>query len=262
MSGKDKLKLIAEYRQLIHDTCGIDPQLKSVTNNDLSRLFDMYNTYFFGNSVREILAENRYNIEFVAEWKPQKGHKIKNISKTAGLCSTYTKTCIFQLMFNIPIILQPFEINKYAFSGGMQCNDPLSCLQLTFEHEVCHMLVNMLILDMLKFGPIRKKVQPHGTLFKCLVYEFFGQTDVRHELHFGEKGGRLNPSRLEENKKKINEIKHKLKLGYIVENPHGTFKIVKIANKNIHAIALTTNTPKIIIRKTYVLPIGSILRIK
>ena len=63
-------------------------------------------------------------------------------------------------------------------NAGLQCTSQLGCLQLTLEHELIHLIIDI-------WCPEQIGRAIHGNLFKILARNLFGHRDFRHVLGRG-----------------------------------------------------------------------------
>jgi hypothetical protein len=67
------------------------------------------------------------------------------------------------------------------------CKNRLECFQIVFEHELIHFLMMAWGYDAkVTNGAAKAHYCSHGTMFKELVKTYFGHTDVKHRLLFGD----------------------------------------------------------------------------
>jgi hypothetical protein len=104
-------------------------------------------------------------------------------------------------------------------SAGIECNDILSCIQLTFEHEMIHGIMfclcrNYMIMD--GPGSWQGKVHnnsAHSKTFMTILNNIFGQDDYRSDIFSSEKTKQKVKEIMKENAKLFKENKANLKVG-------------------------------------------------
>ena len=78
-------------------------------------------------------------------------------------------------------------------NGGIQCDNLLSCLQLTFEHEIVHVNYEACMCPRYQYGLAKDQIgnwtgrlgrvsSGHGKTFMHIVNNVFGHTDWKHRL--------------------------------------------------------------------------------
>jgi hypothetical protein len=159
----------------IHDSSAIAGNFKDLTPSDLEVLFNLYDKEFFGGLISKRLNTEGSMISF----------EVSESINTYGVCiPTKIKNITnYTLSFPITKYLNLFRTGeKELRAGGAKCWDRLSCLQLTFEHELMH-----LIIMLYKF-PVKDK---HGKLFQCMMDAFFNQHGLYPSYTEGDVYGRL-----------------------------------------------------------------------
>lgn len=140
---------------------GGENNVGKMKDDQLRILFDLYDRYFFNGELQKLLGETELNLRF------------GKATSSAGTCSREGiggGKCRFDLMISRPIFTSLFTGNqKVEYSGGLECHSQLECLQLTFEHELIHLLFYLRQID-----------ETHGPLFKADVLKRFGHTGVKH----------------------------------------------------------------------------------
>jgi hypothetical protein len=161
---KYQIEAIEEWRKWIGVQSNVDPN-GDFRARDLKVLFNLYNEYFFNGSL-----PSRVSLELS-----------DRLSKTAGLCSRGSGECEYKIIIarNLFQNLSLLE-GQATQSGGITCRTSLQCLQLTFEHELIHLMIKDKRLDYRNSD--QKIYGPHGQLFKDLIYAYFGQTRTTHNI--------------------------------------------------------------------------------
>ncbi len=162
---KTRRKFVKEEWQ---EKYGKDESL-TITEDSLNNLFYMYDTYFFfGSITQELSSKNSDLILKTTKGKP--GQQL------AGWCKRQRKNDRIIYTINIPMNLyMNLKICKTnpRKNSGISCNNIFKYLQITFEHELIHLIV---------FLSIEEKVKPHGKEFKLFVTNYFGHSKYDHEL--------------------------------------------------------------------------------
>jgi len=156
--------------------------IQILTDVDFRDLFRLYDEIFFHGEFRKYLNFN--NVVQI------KLGKIPRNRMAAGCCqkiiqndprgdvSPEKQICKYIIILSKPILTSVFSSptsNKIETNAGLQCRDQLSCLQLTFEHELIHLLIY--------FRQIKER--SHGPQFRKLAQKIFGHTDFRHTIGRG-----------------------------------------------------------------------------
>ena len=187
---KKKRKYI--HSQLIEH--GLSSSLKEWNATHLQRMYELYDEEFFDKEISEKLRITGSTVKF----QTTSG----NNAKIGGWCKTQKltpqrKTCTFTISFPRGLYLKLFTDPsvKTLKSNGVVCYDRLECLQLTFEHEFVHLIMQLYGQYKNIKGKGKMIYTSHGKLFQCFVKAYFGHTDFRHALLAGESSTKLSPSR-------------------------------------------------------------------
>ncbi len=160
------ISLIEEWRRTIAELSLIEHDLYNFNVSDLRKLFDLYNIYFFNNS----LPETKLDIS-------------NRLTVTAGTCEiSRTKTkCVYNITMSRSLFTKlELEENQVTKSGGLTCKSRLNCLQLVLEHEIIHLIHGHYYTNRKELN--KKIYSGHGLLFKSLVKNYFGQTESTHQI--------------------------------------------------------------------------------
>jgi len=166
VTRKFDILAIEEWRRTIAELSLINPNLTTLNVNQLTRLFILYNTFYFNNS----LPATKLVIS-------------DGLTVTAGKCKIdrTSQNCVYTITISRSIFTKlNLENNQGTKSGGLVCKSRLNCLQLVLEHEIIHLIAG-------HYFPNRKQLDKkiyssHGLLFKGLVYNYFGQTESTHQI--------------------------------------------------------------------------------
>ena len=136
----------------------------------------LYDKIFFHDQIQLWDKNARNTIEF----------RFGRGTKTAGLCeyTTYSKgratfnECTIKI--SRPLFRKAYAKGGSHIANGIRCNDKLTAIMVTLEHELMHFLIyaNPKINDN-KRG---KVYGSHGILFQDLTRSYFGHTKTYHEL--------------------------------------------------------------------------------
>jgi len=149
---------------------------------DLRYLFELYDKIFFCGQIQRKLDQSNSKLDFT----------FSNHTKTGGTCSR--KGCEWKI--NIPIKLYQGLFSKgekNLLANGIWCTSNLDCLQIIFEHELMHFLMQLYEYQDRKpeYSQSKDTFTGHGKLFQCMVFLYFGHTDYKHCLFGGEASTKL-----------------------------------------------------------------------
>ena len=169
----------------------------------LNLLLELYDKYFFDNLLITKMKIHGCSLSICAN---------NRCTTTAGKCrwGGLGQKC-FSIELSSKTFFSAFQETIKRTSGGLNCDDILDCLMLTFEHELIHALVmcffvqighmikNILeekeLINIILFpytkGPSKwtGRASPstgHSKTFMTILYNLFGQTEYKHGL-FGTK---------------------------------------------------------------------------
>lgn len=159
-------------------------------------LFDLYDKYFFNNTIKSLFVANKIAVSF----------EISNrMTSTAGSCKTLSHQCSYVItlstLFNNLFTSTP--VTKSLDANGIICDNQMMCIQVVFEHELLHLLIDTMcptenklrrqpslhkvIKKQVAGGVVLKEVRDmHGDTFKMLINNIFGHTKTRHGLLSGD----------------------------------------------------------------------------
>lgn len=132
---------------------------KNPTINNLQKIFEQYNLYFFKN----YLIKSTLKVQF----------KLSGLStfNTQGYC--YRDSCNYIITIPLDILKKIKGPTKIA---GILCKDPPDCLLRIMEHELTHLLLFVWCND-------TSISDTHGKLFMDTVYKMFRHTTTNHEIY-------------------------------------------------------------------------------
>ena len=175
---------IRNRRKYIHDELtenhNFAANFSSFTAKNLNDMFQLYDDIFFGGQIAQKLRDTNSQLSF----KVTKGGK----AKTAGWCQTRkgygTSKCFITMSFPMGLYGKMFtKEEKSLHANGIFCVDRLNCLQVVFEHELMHALMDLYgYTNKISKGRGKAIYSAHGYLFKCMVKSYFGHTDIKHNL--------------------------------------------------------------------------------
>ena len=211
-----------------------------LTDKVLKKITELYDSKFFYGKLLENLKKNSCVLRVCFD---------NRCTKTAG-------TCLFDRCKQIVIKLATKVFQKALQTGsikvnsGLECSKFLTCLLITFEHELIHGLAFCLCQDyriswrLERFNPGLNLFKGeyndksgHGKLFMTIVNNKFGHTKYKHNLfsHKPKPGAQGNKYKLLSDSMTIPQIRKTLKIGdkVIVFSNKGTEEgtIYKILTK-------------------------------
>lgn len=184
-----------QRRTYIHDTLisrGMKANFDSLSNNDLERIWNLYDEVFFGGQIHRKLQSVGSTLKFQVTKGKAEAH-------TAGWCQTSRtptkRTCHFVISIPAGVYFALFRKGEKGLRvNGCECTDRLHCLQMVMEHEGMHLLMQLYgYQGKVSSGPGKKIYSGHGKLFQCMVKEYFGHTDFRHGMNVGDTEGFISP---------------------------------------------------------------------
>ncbi len=155
------------YTQILKDVFDNKPNRK-IHTADLKKIFKIYDDVYFNGFIGKTIKDKGY--KFTLEMSGRLTSSAGNCfcSSLSGKCNCEYKIKLSKKIFN-DVIFQTDDDKRKA--NGIICINRLDCLLLTFEHELVHLITYMFYN---KGG--------HDDLFKGIVKNLFGQTDIRHDL--------------------------------------------------------------------------------
>ena len=217
-----------EYRQKIYNEISgkIDGELtvknmkKLLTEELLIEMFELYDKYYFKDKIKE------WNGVGKCGWRICWADKCSvNIFGETALDerskggTTYIKIVINDKAF-IKAIENFLENEDEAMEkAGIECKDILSCIQLTFEHEMIHGIMFCLCRNyMIMEGPGSWKGKfhnksAHSKTFMTILNNIFGHDDYQSDIFSDKKTKQKVKEIMEENAKLFKENKTNFNVG-------------------------------------------------
>ena len=168
--GKNLKKTDREYKQklieekIISSSSYIESHnFDSISPGDLESMFYLYDKYFFENFFRN---NKKLKLKFRLS---------KRMTSSGG--KTLKKRCNGKIEYEICLssflLFNSFQNGqKTVIVNGVECSTRLKAALRIMEHEIIHLL-EMIIFNDSSCGKRR---------FKNIVYNYFGHTDVKHQL--------------------------------------------------------------------------------
>jgi hypothetical protein len=134
-------------------------------DTDLKYLFSLIDNEYFDSYLQDYIEDEKINLVV----------RFGKSEKTGGSCEI-NPPCKVDVMISRPIFLNVYIGGEDPVNAGISCRDGITCLMITLEHEMVHLILNLF------FGDEIEQEGPHGPLFKKTVYDVFGHTKTYHEL--------------------------------------------------------------------------------
>ena len=165
-------EFITHHRKLIYDEIKAKyGHQEFVTEEMIEDMFYLYDRYFFNYFLTDTFKDLGWNFIIVLETSPNR--EFANLMYTHNSILLYVNKRFYNRLDS--------KIRAISNAKPITCNEILECLQITVEHETCHILQyiseNGIISEDSIFGD-------HGQYFMRLVYAYFGQTEsVGNQVH-------------------------------------------------------------------------------
>jgi hypothetical protein len=189
-----------------------------LTQPILKKIVELYDSKFFYGKLIENLTKNGCVLKVCFD---------NRCTRTAGLCS-YDRCKNITVKLATKVFQKALKSGSIKINSGLECSKFLTCLLITFEHELIHGLVFCLCsiykdskvlerehpsLKLFK-GPFHDK-SGHGKLFMTIVNNKFGHTKYKHNLfsHKPKPDAQGNRFKLLSETMTIPQIRKTLKLG-------------------------------------------------
>ena len=154
------------YREMLNNPNSSfyqNPNPGSIKNVYINFIFQLYDKYFFNARITQLVQTTKSQLSFLANPK---------LNKTAGMCNL-RNNCQYQIQIGWETIVNGLsQANLNATVGGLPCQDRLTCMQLTFEHELVHLIILM----------SRIRETSHGPNFQNLLRMYFQHNVSTHDL--------------------------------------------------------------------------------
>ena len=148
-------------------------------------MYLLYDKYFFNNKIKDWITENGCNIAIC--WADQCSKDI--YGKTLSPIRSKGGTQHIKIELNDKAFIE--AVDKFLqnddsameWSPGVECNDLISCIQLTFEHELIHGLMFCFCNNyQMKGGPgswtgPTENKTGHSKTFMSILNNLFGHTN-------------------------------------------------------------------------------------
>lgn len=140
----------------------------------LTKLYRYTDKYFFNSMIENLLSQSGSTLKIEVS---------KQMTCTAGKLKTERNNTKreYTLRFSESIMetITEESVKRSLKNGGIVVQNRLHAIQLTVEHELLHLLIDL--------STDGKKEAPHGELFQTMALQLFGHTDFYHGLLSEEK---------------------------------------------------------------------------
>ena len=194
-----------------------DNMMEVITTEHLKLMLNLYDQYFFSGALGRL--SEQHGCKYHICWNDK-------CESTAGWCRGTCKSITIELCpipFKKSIVGLRERGGSGVTSGGLACNDILSCKQLTFEHELVHALIRCFCQShgYSKDGPGNWKGRAapsggHSKTFISIVNNTFGQTEYKHGLFTTVEERDDRTKRKEQKKADVKSLKSTFTLGETV----------------------------------------------
>lgn len=211
-------------------------------NKLFTEMLELYDKKFFDNKIKKLSKEK--NCRWIICWNDM------CIGEAGGLCQAYAdkdtnenKCLTIKIQLNRDIFKKSLRLlkrNQKLWNDGLVCDNLLSCVQITFEHELIHGIMNCACPKYF-YGRVKEQVgnwkgksgsiqSGHGKTFMSIVNNLYGHTNWTHALTIDQKD-------MESYQNKVNngiKIKETLKVGDLIKinDRNNDELILKVLKKN------------------------------
>jgi hypothetical protein len=211
-----------------------------LTDKVLKKITELYDSKFFYGKLLENLKKNSCVLRVCFD---------NRCTKTAGTCF-FDRCKQIVIKLATKVFQKALQTGSIKVNSGLECSKFLTCLLITFEHELIHGLAFCLCQDyriswrLERFNPGLNLFKGefndksgHGKLFMTIVNNKFGHTKYKHNLfsHKPKPDAQGNKYKLLSDSMTIPQIRKTLKIGdkVIVFSNKGTEEgtIYKILTK-------------------------------
>lgn len=219
-----------KYDRLYHiKNLGLD-KVTVITSAIVKKVFTYLDAVLFNKNLTEYTTQNSIDLQFKVS---------KAMTSTAGMffrrvVHGQTKVMGFKISYNFFQDIIDNKTLNINLGSVNEKNEPcysttyIEPLLTTMEHEMIHMLMH--ITSDNKLNDLKTVKSGHTKVFKRLVYNIFGHTNVTHRYSIGDVV-------------KSEEIKGEINIGDYVKDINSNFKgyVVSKKNRNIILCSITVS---------------------
>jgi len=177
MSIADKRAHI--YHQMVSRLGGDPNAVDRMTDDNLFEMIRLYDDLFLDGQllVADPKIRTRFgNFGFSGQYGPFAEYG-KEVDSSGISGHTLIDDQHHTVLISRPIFTSLFkECHRSEYVNGIACRSQLECLQLTVEHELCHLILNIWSQELYSAG------RGHGQPFQALSSHLFGHTHYQHWL--------------------------------------------------------------------------------
>ena len=143
----------------------------AIADQDIARLFDLYDTSFFGGWLRGAVQQypnNTLTFRLSRAMTRAGGQTTRTRQRRIGTCPVHYQIAIASRL----LFMSVADIQRPVVVSGVQCADRLDALQRIMEHEIIH------LAELLAWGQSSCSAER----YKHLARAIFGHTDTTHQL--------------------------------------------------------------------------------
>ena len=161
----------AIYHRLLDESPYLDGgNFRRLHTDDLRRMFDLYDEFFFAGACRKVLGEMPLTFRISQRMTLAAGKTMRHEHCTSQGLAFYRE---FEIAVSSSLLMQTFcGEEREATVSGLVCRDRLQALQRVMEHEIVHLL-EMLLWHNSNCGSER---------FQAIAERFFLHTHHTHAL--------------------------------------------------------------------------------
>ena len=158
---------------------GVSSNFKKLSPSDIEYIFHLYDSILFSGRIQSTINDNHSRLSF---------YTLSSVVPEGlmGLCASDREHGSISCNYEIHIPYSKFKSlftkgERSHAASGINCNNRVQCLLITFEHELCH-LIHYIFVDRDLAVKNRKYIEDHGELFKCLAKTLFYHNKQYHVL--------------------------------------------------------------------------------
>jgi len=175
-----------EIQKMVKTHITIDNFDSLLTERVINKIIELYDSKFFFNKLADTFGEKDCSLRVCFD---------NRCTKTAGVCKLSSCRRI-TIQLATKVFKKALKTGSAKINAGLECAKFLTCLLITFEHELIHALQfclchnikdakiikdNPSIKDKIFVGPSHEK-SGHGKIFMTIVKNKFGHMEYTHAL--------------------------------------------------------------------------------
>ena len=206
-----------EVEKMVKRPINVDNFDTVLTDKVLKKIVELYDSKFFYGKLLENFTKNACVLRVCFD---------KRCTRTAGVCS-FDRCKNITIKLATKVFRKALQTGSIKVNSGLECSKFLTCLLITFEHELVHGLAFCLCGVYRDSKVLKKETSAklfsgefhdksgHGKLFMTIVNNKFGHTKYKHNLfsHKPKPDAQGNRYKLLSERMTIPQIRKTLKLG-------------------------------------------------